>query len=690
MKFVFSICQIVILTLLVATPMPVGDAAAQELDRESAARLVEPPYKLGDSIGSGAWNLINLDGRVAGYVFESEPLAPLPGFSGAPINMLVSITVEGKFIDVEIISQSEPIFVSGLGQAPFEAFVAQYKGHSIADRLAVGVPYGKKSSGSSLTYLDGVTKATASVRIAHESIMAAAFAIAREKMAGLGARKIVVPNLHYKEQLSWNDLVSTGLASRRLVTNAEVDSAFLDTIWEDDDPLAKENPDGKFLDLWVIYIGAPAIAKVVLTKASLEELGHFREISPDEELILVIDNGRHGLFGENFVRNASPDLISAKQDGFPISLRDSDLDFKLAEGIPAKAAIILRTDRRLGFDPSRNWELSVREARKHGFFRPEIGTVDFSVVHSTDKRFFVIQSQPVTKSAWVLAIQQRLMDLVFLSVGLILLLWLLMTRRSALAGFRYFPAMRFCVLAIVIGFIGWWGQGQLSIVTVIGVFRGIIEGRNMAFLLYDPFSLLLWAVVLISFIAWGRGLYCGWLCPFGAMQEFAQFIGNKLGLKQIRVPNRVYSKLVWLKYLVLAILIASAFATPALNNSLIEVEPFKTAVTTFFVREWYFIVYAAGLILSSMVLFKGFCRYLCPLGAFMAIGGLLRHRDWIVRREECGNPCQLCSVKCGYNAIRKTGEIRYDECFMCLDCVTIHDDPKQCVPLVLAAKSEDL
>jgi dissimilatory sulfite reductase (desulfoviridin) alpha/beta subunit len=72
----------------------------------------------------------------------------------------------------------------------------------------------------------------------------------------------------------------------------------------------------------------------------------------------------------------------------------------------------------------------------------------------------------------------------------------------------------------------------------------------------------------------------------------------------------------------------------------------------------------------------------------MAIGGMLRLRKWIPRRVECGSPCQLCKVRCRYGAIEKSGRIDYSECFQCLDCVTIHDDARQCVPLVLAAKGK--
>ncbi|MEP5004101.1 MAG: 4Fe-4S binding protein, partial [Paracoccaceae bacterium] len=150
------------------------------------------------------------------------------------------------------------------------------------------------------------------------------------------------------------------------------------------------------------------------------------------------------------------------------------------------------------------------------------------------------------------------------------------------------------------------------------------------------------------------------------------------------------NRLKWLKYIILAAMVFLLFTAPARLDKAIEVEPFKTAITTFFIREWYYVAYAVGLLLLSMVLFKGFCRYVCPLGAVMAIGGLLRGRKWIERRDDCGSPCQLCKVKCSYGAIKKTGEIQYSECFQCLDCVTIHDDEAQCVPLILAAKGRKL
>ncbi|MGB1258227.1 MAG: hypothetical protein ACPG51_20305, partial [Thiolinea sp.] len=80
--------------------------------------------------------------------------------------------------------------------------------------------------------------------------------------------------------------------------------------------------------------------------------------------------------------------------------------------------------------------------------------------------------------------------------------------------------------------------------------------------------------------------------------------------------------------------------------------------------------------------------YLCPLGAFMALGSFLQLGKWIKRREDCGSPCQLCKKRCQYQSIKKSGEIIRSECFGCLDCVDIYEDKGKCVPLVLHEKGK--
>ena len=682
---IVRLCLLAMTLVCFSVPYP-GDAAP--LARDNMAARVVPPFSLGEQLNDkGVWELLNSGGAHAGYVFETEPLAPLPGFSGAPINVMVTLDLEGQFLDVQLIEHNEPIFVSGLGQAPFHKFFEQYRGHSISSSLVVGTPYGKGDEASSLVYLDGVTKATASVRIAHESILAATLVVARDKMQGISTGPPAYPNPDHEEPLTWADLVEQGLATRKLVTNAEIQNAFTGTLWETDDPEALDNPNEPYLDLWVVDVGPKSIARAALADDSYEELQSFLAIETDDEPILVIDAGRHGLVSKDFVRNTSPDWLSAAQGGFPIALRDADLWVETADGVPEGTAMILRTDRRLGFDPASEWILKVLAVRAHGSFQPRLGTVSLEAKHKTDERFFARAEVVKPLDPRVEALRNRSTDLIVLVAFLVGLVFLLGPKMNRFAALPYFTPARLTILAAVTGLVGWWGQGQLSIVTVLGVLRTALDGGSFGFLLYDPFSLVIWAVTLISLAVWGRALFCGWLCPFGALQEFAHHIGRLLRLPELKPSAVIDKSLRSLKYVLLAGLIATVFIAPDEIDLVAEVEPFKTAITVFFVREWYYVAYAALWLVLGLFVFKGFCRYVCPLGAALAIGGFLRRWDWIARRAECGTPCQLCRVKCKYGAIRKSGAINYTECFQCLDCVRIHDAPDECVPLVLAAKA---
>ena len=665
-------------------------AAADPSPRARIEALIVPPYALGDALGEqGLYSLLNSGGAEAGYVFETGPMAPLPGFSGAPINVLVMMDLAGTFIEVRLLDHNEPIFVSGLGEAPFLKFLQQYPGHSVNEPLVVGNPYGG-SGGADLVYLDGVTKATASVRIAHESILAATLQVARERMQGIQTAPPARPDPAHDEVLTWDDLVAQGITRNLRVTNAEADAAFAGTQWAQDDPGASADPGGMYLDLWVVDIGPPAIARAVLDDESLTELNRFLTVSPQDEPLLVIDTARHGLVSPDFVRNTAPDLLSATQGGLPLALRDADLLFDTLPGVPRGTAMILRTDRRLGFDPARDWEMLATALRRHGMFQPEVGTAHFTLTNATPERFYLREVPAARLPPWVEAGLNRQGDLIVLAVFLGVLLVGLGPGMNRLADAPAFTPLRLGVLAFVTGFIGWWGQGQLSIVTPFAALRSALDGGSLAFLLYDPFSLLIWAVSIVGLFLWGRGLFCGWLCPFGALQEFAHWLGRLLRLPQFEPSARWDARLKRLKYLLLAGLLGVTLFTPQYLDKAAEVEPFKTAITVFFVREWPFVAYAVAWLVLGMTTFKGFCRYVCPLGALMALGGMVRGRDWIARRVECGSPCQLCRVKCKYGAIKASGKIDYAECFQCLDCVTIHNDAATCVPLVLAARGRPM
>lgn len=691
-------------TLLVS-PRPGWGAPLTQAELGAA---ILAPYALGAPVNDrGVWHLLNTGGMPVGYVFETEPLAPLPGFSGAPINLLVMLDLDGRFLDVRLLSHNEPIFVSGLGEAPFRRFFEQYRGLSIKTPLVIGTPHAGEKAGGALVYLDGIAKATASVRVAHESILAATLAVARNKMqglaAGLSVGPPVAPDPEARAPLSFAELQARGLVTRLTIDNAALERAFAGSLWAEDDPEARANPDGLYLDLWVVDLGPPAVAAAILDAESLRALRQYRQIAPDDEPVLVIDTGRHGLVSPSFTRSTAPDLLTARQDALPLALRDADLPIGFNETVPSAwrhaaaqglasgaeqgVAMILRIDRRLGFDPTKPWSLDVHARRSHGLFWPEIGSVTFTAAPTTDPALFIrAAAPPPPRPPWLAALHDRALELMGLGAMLTALMIVLYFGQSALAGHRRFGGLRLVVLGFTLVGIGWLGQGQLSIVTVLAVLRAVLDDGSLAFLLYDPFSLLIWAATLIGFVLWGRGLFCGWLCPFGALQEFIDRLGRWLRLPRLEPGPRWARRLSYGKYLVLAGLIGLFFFAPRTLDTAVEVEPFKTTLTVYFQRDWPYVAYAGMWLGLALFTFKGFCRFVCPLGAVMALGGLLRRRDWIARRSACGSPCQLCRVRCRYGAITPAGRVDYADCFQCLDCVTIHDDPATCVPLVLAAR----
>jgi NosR/NirI family nitrous oxide reductase transcriptional regulator len=144
----------------------------------------------------------------------------------------------------------------------------------------------------------------------------------------------------------------------------------------------------------------------------------------------------------------------------------------------------------------------------------------------------------------------------------------------------------------------------------------------------------------------------------------------------------VHDRLWGIKYLILLVLFGISLQSLGTAERYAEVEPFKTAITLRFDREWPFVLYALGLVAISVFNCKFFCKYLCPLGAALAVPAKLRLVDWLRRRRECGNPCQICANECEIQAIHTTGEINPNECHYCMDCQVIYWDDRKCPPLV--------
>ncbi len=283
---------------------------------------------------------------------------------------------------------------------------------------------------------------------------------------------------------------------------------------------------------------------------------------------------------------------------------------------------------------------------------------------------------------WLPQWRERRTEIIIVLGALALLAVALLAQLRLSGSPRRLRVLRTLYLLFTLGFVGWTAQGQLTIVNVTAGIEALVAGDDLSFLMNDPISVILWIFTGVTLLVWGRGTFCGWLCPFGALQELVSLVSNAVGIRQRRIKAALDAKLKWIKYGLLAMIIASVFVAPGFASWAVEVEPFKTAISLYFMRSWPYVLWAGACIALTVFVYRGYCRYICPLGAALASVSILRAWAWLPRRAECGTPCQSCRHRCEYQAIEQSGKINYRECFQCLDCVSIYQDEQRCLPLI--------
>lgn len=285
--------------------------------------------------------------------------------------------------------------------------------------------------------------------------------------------------------------------------------------------------------------------------------------------------------------------------------------------------------------------------------------------------------------------QEQLGTVVTLILALGLLLFILFFQDWLVRKRRLFNILRTGYLIFTVIFIGYVFEAQLSIVNVLAFMQTFRHGFTWDTLMLDPGIFLLWGFVACSILLWGRGVFCGWLCPFGAIQELIYEAACKLNIPNFEIPSAVHERLWAIKYFILIALVGISLDSFATAASMAEVEPFKTVITLKFARDWGYVTYSAALLFLAVFNSKFFCKYLCALGAGLSILGRFRIFDWLRRRNECGKPCQACASLCHNGAIKPTGEIIDNECHFCLECQVVYWDDHACPPLVEKRKRRE-
>jgi len=294
-------------------------------------------------------------------------------------------------------------------------------------------------------------------------------------------------------------------------------------------------------------------------------------------------------------------------------------------------------------------------------------------------------AEPLWKDIW----RQRTLSVTVLGIALVLLTCILFFQDWLVIHPRLFHRLRIAYLVFTVVYLGFVCKAQLSVVNLLAFMRILFADFTWHTLLIDPVVFLLWSFVAVSIILWGRGVFCGWLCPFGALQELIHKLAERFELPSWDFPPMVHERLWAIKYFILIALVGLSMESMSVAARLAEVEPFKTVFVMRFDRELVFVGFALLLLALSVFISKFYCKYLCPLGAGLSFFTRFRIFDWLRRRRECGRPCQSCATQCQISAIKPTGEIIDNECHYCLECQVTYWDDRRCPPLVEKRKRRE-
>lgn len=700
--FARSLC----LYLVFATAMALIGASAQaDMNDPLATRLTPSVVRalfpnadpLTEVSGNPPLATVTEHGDLAGYLFSTHETVRPAGYSGNSFDIIVALGRDGEILGHVLLEEYEPLLSPGMiTPTSFRRFLSQLHGMNVkTDRRFV-----PKS-------VDAISGATISAMAMGRAVLDSAILVGHLKdVIDKGETGVALDIYEFAER-DWPTLVEEGSIATLTLTNGQVKTAFAEQLG-DATPAVPLGPDDEtFITLYAAVATPPAIGRNLFGTRAFRHL--MRTAKPGEHQILIASTGPYEWLPKNPWLVPVFERARIVQGDTVVPLLPEN--FYRARRLAVAGYPALRNAGRFslpvetGFDPVRPWMLELRvfertdaaDARAVDFALPyriplryvlgdDRALEDAGLKTPTYVGFGLFRESALTdwQHIWV---DKRWSIVALLSLlGAVTAVMLLQHRLAHKR--RLHAAARVGVLAVTLVWLGWIAGAQLTILSVINYAYLAFADVDWRSILFDPLMIILTGYVLLTLALWGRGVFCGWLCPFGALQELLNKLARLVSVPQITIPPKLQARLWLIKYGVAAGLIAIAVYSMSTATIAAEIEPFKTAISLHFDRAWPYVLYAVLLLGAGLFVERFFCRFLCPLGAVLAVAGRFHLLDWLKRRPECGNPCHICEKSCPLGAIAPSGTINMTECLQCLDCQVEYFDDQRCPPLVAQRKRD--
>ena len=603
---------------------------------------------------------LSADGELVGWIVLSTDAVDIKGYSGKPLATLVALDTEGRIAGGHVVHHNEPILLVGIPEERLHAFVDSYAGLQADARVVVG------GRDPAVHTVDIISGATVTVLAENRTILETAQGLGQD--VGVIEIKPQVPGHFVSEDApwTWEQMLKKGALGHLAVSQEE---------------MALPPSAEPFIEVWFGIADAPQVGIPLLGEPIWRRA--VDGLKDGEHLLVIFGVGTSSFKGSGFVRGGIFDRVRLQQ-GLR-SVMFTDMDYTNVSSPPdgpwfKEGALFVTRDGRL--DPGAAFELVFLGSAfdlKGGFSR-QFHT--FEVTHRAPRSVYVLDGLEPATVAIIQAWKARPFGLAFVLLYFLATASVFAARKWTAGSMQRLERIHMGFLVVTFVVLGLGLSLQPSITQLLTLLGGVVGEWRWGLFLSDPFLFVSWIFIAGVTLVWGRGVFCGWTCPYGALNELLFKLGRRLKLPAFELPDPVHFKARYVRYAVLGILVVAFLISPELGERMAEIEPFKS---TFFVAPWtrHVLLFAWWLVLlgAAMVWYRPFCRYICPLGAALALPSSVRISGPL-RRDFCSQGCKICPRGCEPRAIRPDGSIDPRECLNCWECEANYNDDEVCPPLV--------
>lgn len=203
---------------------------------------------------------------------------------------------------------------------------------------------------------------------------------------------------------------------------------------------------------------------------------------------------------------------------------------------------------------------------------------------------------------------------------------------------------------------------------VVSIYKFLTEGTFVQKIHEASFVLMFLVIGLAIFFG---AAFCGWICPFGTVQEWVSKLGRKIFKKRYNtfIPTKLDKYLRFTRYILLGLVLFNTARTGLLMFQ--NIDPYY-ALFNFFSGEVAIMAYVilAVTMILSLFIERPWCKYACPYGALLGLFNLIRIFGIKRNGNTCIN-CNACTKACPMNIeVATKSTVRNHQCISCMECTS--------------------